>query len=237
LSTERRSGEKRNSFTVERLPKGAGGKEKPNSDAGSQVPKRVRCTDEQADLFPPTAALPSGFSYQADFITSDSEGALLEQLTALPFKEFEFHGFQGKRRVVWFGWRYDFNGGGLRKTEVALPPFLAPIRDLVAAFAQIHPADLQQVLVTEYRPGAAIGWHKDRSIFGIVIGLSLLAPCRFRLRRKSGARWERAQLSVEPRSIYLLRGPARTEWEHSIPAVSALRYSITFRTVLRAADR
>lgn len=201
------------------------------------MPKRVRRADEQADLFPPTAALPSGFSYQADFITPDSQGALLEQLTALPFKEFEFHGFQGKRRVVWFGWRYDFNGGGLRKTEVALPPFLSPIRDQVAAFAQIHPADLQQVLVTEYRPGAAIGWHIDRSIFGIVIGLSLLAPCRFRLRRKSGARWERAQLSVEPRSIYLLRGPARTEWEHSIPAVSALRYSITFRNVLRPADR
>ena len=108
------------------MPKEGRGKEKPNGDAGSQVPKRVRRTDEQADLFPPAAALPSGFSYQADFITPDSEGALLEQLTALPFKKFEFHGFQGKRRVVWFGWRYDFNGGGLRRTEVALPPFSLP---------------------------------------------------------------------------------------------------------------
>jgi len=155
----------------------------------------------------------------------------------LPFKEFEFHGFKGKRRVVWFGWRYDFNGGGLRKTDVGLPSFLTAIRDQVAAFAHIEPADLQQVLVTEYRPGAAIGWHKDRALFGIVIGLSLLSACRFRLRRKTEAGWERAQLTIEPRSIYALRGSARNEWEHSIPPVAALRYSITFRNVLRTADR
>lgn len=201
------------------------------------MPKRLRRTDDEPDLFPRTRALPSGFSYQADLIAPDSEGALLERLATLPFKAFEFHGFQGKRRVVWFGWRYDFNGGGLRKTEAALPSFLAPIRDQAAAFAQIHPTDLQQVLITEYRPGAAIGWHKDRSTFGIVVGLSLLSPCRFRLRRKSGATWERAQLSLAPRSIYVLRGSARNEWEHSIPPVSALRYSITFRNVLAAADR
>lgn len=200
------------------------------------MPKRLRRTDEQARLFPATAALPSGFSYQADFIAPQSEGALLQQLSALTFKEFEFHGFRAKRRVVWFGWRYDFNGGGLQKTQSELPGFLAPIRDQVAAFAQVGPADLQQVLVTEYRPGAAIGWHKDRSMFGIVIGLSLLSPCRFRLRRKIKASWERAELTIEPRSIYVLAGPARKEWEHSIPAVAALRYSITFRTVLSTAD-
>jgi len=169
-------------------------------------------------------------------MSHEEERSLLKHIVPLPFREFEFQGFTGKRRVFSFGWRYDFNGGGLRKTEAALPSFLTPIRDQAAAFAQIHPADLQQVLITEYRPGAAIGWHKDRSIFGIVVGLSLLSPCRFRLRRKSGATWERAQLTLEPRSIYVLRGAARNEWEHSIPAVSALRYSITFRNVLPAAD-
>ena len=81
-------------------------------------------------------------------------------------------------------------------------------------------------------PGAAIGWHRDRSVFGDVVGISLLSSCTFRLRRKQGARWQRANLTVEPRSIYLLRGPSRTEWEHSIPAVNTLRYSITFRNVL-----
>jgi alkylated DNA repair dioxygenase AlkB len=88
--------------------------------------------------------------------------------------------------------------------------------------------------VTEYAAGAAIGWHRDKAVFGDVVGVSLLAPCVFRLRRPAGARWERASLTAEPRSAYLLRGPARTEWEHSIPAVPALRYSVTFRS-LRAA--
>ncbi|HEX2218211.1 MAG TPA: hypothetical protein VHG35_05365, partial [Gemmatimonadales bacterium] len=56
-------------------------------------------------------------------------------------------------------------------------------------------------------------------------------PCRFRFRRKVGSRWERASLTLAPRSAYLLRGPSRSEWEHSIPAVDTLRYSITFRSL------
>ena len=150
---------------------------------------------------------------------------------ALPFEEFQFHGFVGKRRVVSFGWRYDVSGGGLSMTD-DMPVFLLAARQRAASFAGMAPSDLQQVLVTEYRPGAAIGWHKDRSVFGDVVGISLLGPCTFRFRRKKGAGWDRVNIKVEPRSIYLLRGPSRSEWEHSIPAVDALRYSLTFRNVL-----
>ncbi|HSJ76270.1 MAG TPA: hypothetical protein VK899_08835, partial [Gemmatimonadales bacterium] len=64
---------------------------------------------------------------------------------------------------------------------------------------------------------------------GEVIGISLLSSCRFRFRRKAGPGWERVSLIAEPRSAYLLSGASRTEWEHSIPAVDSLRYSITFR--------
>jgi len=85
--------------------------------------------------------------------------------------------------------------------------------------------------VIEYSPGAGIGWHKDRPVFGDVVGISLLAPARMRFRRKVGAKWQRFNLSAEPRSAYLLTGPARSEWEHSIPAMEELRYSITFRTL------
>ena len=88
--------------------------------------------------------------------------------------------------------------------------------------------------MTEYEAGAAIGWHRDRGVFGQVIGVSLAADCVFRFRRKIGTKWERVSLSAERRSVYLLSGPARTEWEHSIPPVDALRYSVTFRTVRRA---
>jgi len=115
-----------------------------------------------------------------------------------------------------------------------MPEFLSGIRARAENFDSIRPRALQQVLITEYSPGAAIGWHKDRSVFGDVVGISLLSPCTFRLRLKTGSRWQRRNLTAEPRSIYLLRGPSRTEWEHSIPGVESLRYSITFRNVVDA---
>jgi alkylated DNA repair dioxygenase AlkB len=182
-----------------------------------------------ADLFDPLPALlPAGFGYQPELIAKDEERRLTDQIASLPLKEFEFQGFLGKRRIVSFGWRYDFNGGGLEKTD-DIPEFLFPVREQAAAFAGLHPERLQQVLLTEYKPGVQIGWHKDRSVFGDVVGISLLSSCTFRLRRKTGTKWERVSIVAEPRSAYLLSGPSRSEWEHSIPGVEALRYSITFR--------
>jgi alkylated DNA repair dioxygenase AlkB len=137
----------------------------------------------------------------------------------------------GKRRTVSFGWRYDFNDRTLQKAD-DIPDFLLSLREVAAEFAELPAAALQQVLVTEYDAGAAIGWHRDKKVFGDVVGISLLSACRFRFRRKSGASWERAAITAQPRSAYLLRGPSRTEWEHSIPAVEALRYSTTYRSLL-----
>jgi alkylated DNA repair dioxygenase AlkB len=181
-------------------------------------------------------ALPHGFRYQANFLSRGEEHSLLQHIVPVPFREFEFQGFTGKRRIVSFGWRYDFNGGGLTKAD-DMPEFLFGIRTKAENFAGIAPGSLQQVLITEYTPGAAIGWHKDRSVFGDVVGISLLSACNFRLRRKAGNRWERRKLTAEPRSVYLLRGISRTEWEHSIPGVAALRYSITFRSVLEESSK
>jgi alkylated DNA repair dioxygenase AlkB len=189
----------------------------------------MRTDHATPDLFgPPAAKSPDGFRYRPDVLTAEQERTLLADLAALDFRPFEFHGFVGKRRVVSFGWRYDFNGGGLKPTD-PLPAFLMPVRVIAGGFAAIPAAEFEQALVTEYSPGAAIGWHRDRSVFAEVVGLSLLADCTFRLRRKTGARFERVSLTVARRSAYLLSGPSRTEWEHSIPEVDQLRYSITFR--------
>jgi alkylated DNA repair dioxygenase AlkB len=177
------------------------------------------------------AGLPEGFRYQPNLIGPVDEQALLACVQELPFREFEFHGYTGRRRVVSFGWRYDFSGRQLLKAD-DIPGFLLTLRSAAAAFAGMEPEELQHVLVTEYGPGAGIGWHRDKSVFGETVGVSLLSPCVLRLRRKVGERkWERTNLTAEPRSAYLLSGPARAEWEHSIPAVDALRYSITFRNL------
>ena len=186
---------------------------------------------DQPSLFNTGPRLPEGFKYEPDVISADEEHQLVRQVETLPFKDFEFHGYLGKRRVVSFGWRYDFNDRELQKAD-DVPPFLLPLRRRAADFAGLGPDALQHVLVTEYGPGAAIGWHRDKAVFAEVVGISLLAPCRFRLRRKHGGTWQRAAISLEPRSAYLLTGPSRTEWEHSIPPMDRLRYSITFRNFI-----
>jgi alkylated DNA repair dioxygenase AlkB len=182
------------------------------------------------DLPRPALALPEGFRYRPELISAAAESALLEHVKQLPFREFEFHGFTGKRRVVSFGWHYDFSERQLRKTA-DIPEFLLALRPTAATFAGLEPEELQHVLVIEYGPRAAIGWHRDKDVFNEVIGISLLSPCVFRLRRRVGDGWDRVNILAEPRSAYLLSGPARTEWEHSIRPVDAVRYSITFRNL------
>jgi alkylated DNA repair dioxygenase AlkB len=173
---------------------------------------------------------PEGFRYQAEILQPDEERDLVEQIQKLPLKEFEFHGYTGKRRVISFGWHYSFEHEKLQQAS-EMPTFLLRARAHAANFAGLAPEDLPHVLVTEYSPGTTIGWHRDKGVFNDVVGISLLSPCSFRLRRKTASGWERYSLIVEPRSAYLLRGTARTQWEHSIPAVEALRYSITFRSL------
>ena len=186
--------------------------------------------EDQFGLFgaPPARAYPAGFKYTPDLISADEERALLVHIRELSFREFEFHGYLGKRRIVSYGWRYDYTERRVRESA-PLPVFLLPLRERAAAFAGMRADKLQQALVTEYDVGAPIGWHRDKPEFGEIIGISLLSACTFRLRRKAGERWERFSIVAEPRSAYLMSGAARTEWEHSIPPVSTLRYSVTFR--------
>jgi alkylated DNA repair dioxygenase AlkB len=188
---------------------------------------------DELELLPDYPALPEGLVYRPDVIPVQQERVLLEHIGRLRLEELDFHGFTAKRRTISFGRHYDFARSSLDQAE-DIPAWLLPLRDIAAGVADLAPDQLPHVLILEYPAGATIGWHRDKAVFGDVIGFSLLAPCRFRLRRKAGARWERASLTLEPRSAYLLRGPSRTEWEHSIPAVDALRYSITFRSLAHA---
>jgi alkylated DNA repair dioxygenase AlkB len=192
-----------------------------------------RISETQSDLFAETPKLPEGFAYRAEFIGGDEERQLLAGIAGLVFAPFEFQGFVGKRRTVSFGWKYDFSGGGLVEAE-PLPDFLLPLRAQAAGFAGLPAAQLQQALIIDYPPGAVIGWHRDRPAFDKVIGISLLASCPLRLRRKIGATWQRRTLTLAPRSIYLLSGEVRSAWEHSIPALTEQRYSITFRSLREA---
>ena len=188
---------------------------------------------EQLDLFGSASvasALPEGFKFAREIISKEVEESLLKSIRKLPFKEFEFHGYVGKRRTVSFGATYDFASETLQSAD-AIPPFLLELRETAAAFSGLPAERLRQVLVTEYGVNAGIGWHRDKAVFGEIVGISFLSSCHFRLRRKKGETWERNSVEAEPRSAYLLSGASRTEWEHSIPEVDTPRYSVTFRTL------
>jgi alkylated DNA repair dioxygenase AlkB len=192
------------------------------------------------------AHLMPGFAYTGELINIDEEKHLLLHMADLPFEHFKFHGHEGKRRTVSFGWQYEFSGVGKLHKAGEIPEFLLPVRARAASFAGLPADSLEHVLVIEYGPGAGIGWHRDRPVFGDVIGVSLLAPCVLRFRRKveshrstgsaakpAQSQWQRVNVTAEPRSAYFLTGAARLEWEHSIQRVDQLRYSVTFRTMLQ----
>ena len=190
---------------------------------------------KQDVLFPDIEATsvelePRGFLYRDEIVTEAEEAELVESIQHLDLKPFEFRGYLGNRRVVSFGFKYDY---GRRSVEPAsqMPAFLENLLIRVAEFAGTGSKKFRQVGVNEYRAGAGIGWHKDKQEFGIVVGVSLLASATMRFRRANGTGWSRVSHTVKPRSIYILNGEARTEWEHSIPPVRDLRYSITFRTL------
>jgi alkylated DNA repair dioxygenase AlkB len=183
----------------------------------------------QADLFRAPQG-PAGFKYEPGLISRDEERALIDDIARLPLAAFRFQGFLAKRRVLYFGWRYDFDRARFEPTE-PIPDFLLPLRARAARFAGLAAGELPHALVTEYAAGVEIGWHRDRPVFEDVIGVSLGSECTFRFRCKTGSKWERHALVAEPRSVYLMRGESRWDWEHSIPAVKQLRYSVTFRSL------
>ena len=198
-----------------------------------------RLNPEQPQLFPdsttsepasspPHCDLPKGFVYHPCLLTEAEQSELLDTIGHLQFRTFDFHGFQAKRRVIEFGLHYDFDE---REATAAdpIPGFLLPARSRAAEFAGVAAEELLEGIITEYSPGAPIGWHRDVHRFEVVIGISLASSCRMRFKPIKGGKI--TSIVLEPGSGYVLRGPARWQYQHSIPPVKDLRYSITFRTL------
>jgi alkylated DNA repair dioxygenase AlkB len=174
--------------------------------------------------------MPPGFRYAPEFLTTAEEGELLMQIQKTEWSAVRMHGVVAKRRVAHFGLRYAYEG---RKAEEGppIPEYLLGVRARLAAWAEVQAQDLVEALVTEYAPGAPIGWHLDAPMFGIVVAVSLAGAVRMRFRRVQDPGGPKMEIVLEPRSAYLLAGSARWQRQHHIPPVKELRYSVTFRTV------
>jgi alkylated DNA repair dioxygenase AlkB len=189
----------------------------------------------QPKLFDTASTLPSGFVYRPDFLTQAEEAEIVGYLEDLPLeRSLGSAGYYAKRRVMNFGWGYDFKKGRIVPGD-PLPPWLMPVARKAAKWIDISPSRVVEALISEYEPGAAIGWHRDNEGFEHVIGVSLSGWCRLRLRPLR--RFERhlpkevTSIELEPRSAYLLQDDSRWQYQHSIPPTRGLRYSITFRTL------
>ena len=182
-------------------------------------------------LFAPD--LPDGFRYQEDFISANQERMLLDAIGEVAFAEFTMRGVVARRRVAFFGESYD------RGEARPLPDFLLPLRASIADWAGLDAAAFAMALINEYQPGAPIGWHRDAPQYDVVAGVSLLSPCRMKLRpyrspaaaRTGSRRVATHEIVLEPRSAYLMTAESRNAYEHHIPPVERLRYSVTFRTL------
>ena len=182
----------------------------------------------QPDLFGEAGL--AGLSQADAFVTSSEEQMLIASIDAAELSPFRFHGWLGKRLTASYGWRYDFDDASFAPAE-AIPDWLLPLRTKAARFAGLQPGELVQALLIRYDPGAGIGWHRDRPVFEHVLGISLGAPATMRFRRRKPGGFDRVSALLAPRSIYHLTGEARHDWEHSIAAMEARRWSITFRSL------
>ena len=188
----------------------------------------------QAELYEEGSELPSGLLHRPGFIARGEEAALLEGIASLELREAAYKEYTAKRRVASFGAGYDFDANELTPAPV-MAPFLLPLREKIAAWAGVPAEEFGYALVSEYRPGTQLGWHRDVPQFEMVAGVSLLGSARMRFRRfPPQPRGAILALDLAPRSAYLLREEARWGWQHSIAPTPELRYSITFRTRRKA---
>jgi alkylated DNA repair dioxygenase AlkB len=187
-------------------------------------------------LFEVSAQVPDGFFYRRDFISETEERELIAEIQKLQLEPFKYYKFTGKRRTASFGWLYEFGASDIIR-GAALPEFLMPLRARAAKLFVIDAEGLVQASIIEYSIGSPIGWHRDIPQFGDVIGISLGGPCRMKFRKysrersKTPVRKNIISIGLEPRSVYLMSGAARQSWQHSIPPVRDLRYSIVMRNL------
>lgn len=188
-------------------------------------------------LFPIELNYPQGFSYYPQFLSNEEEKFLLNEISGIELHTFQFHGYKAKRKVASFGYDYSFEKRALSKGKT-IPPAFEFLIEKVAQHAEIPKKDVAELLVTEYPAGSVINWHRDAPPFDLIAGISLLSDCIFKLRPQEKEKQGRnsiISIPVKRRSLYIMQGKSRSEWQHSTAPVKNVRYSITLRT-LRSID-
>jgi len=194
----------------------------------------------QSGLFGGQIELPTGLIHQPDFISREEELNLLGHIAGLPFRQAKYKEYRANRRVVRFGdvaylqqaGEFDEDPAENGNPRQPFPDFLEPLRERAAEWLGVAPIEFHHALVSEYQPGVPIGWHRDAPHFECIVGVTLAGSARMRFKPFGGeGRKDIFAIELVPRSAYIMSGPIRWNWMHSIPPHKALRYSITMRTL------
>lgn len=184
-------------------------------------------------LFPIEPQYPEGFSYSPEFLTKEEELELVNEISKIELNNFSFQGYTANRKTASFGYDYSFENRKLTKGK-NIPAAFSYLLEKVGNQISISPDKFAELLIIEYPEGSVINWHRDAPPFDIIAGISLLNDCKFRLRPQEKEKQNRSSIvsfPVKQRSLYVMQGAARSEWQHSIAPVKQVRYSITLRTL------
>jgi alkylated DNA repair dioxygenase AlkB len=186
-------------------------------------------------LFEIGPVLPQGFNYYPNFITTDEEAQLVKVIERFDLQTMKFHEYEAKRKVISFGQGWSFTEQKLKQGN-PIPNEFDFLVDKIVLQLSISKKSIAQFLITEYPVGSVINWHRDAPPFDIIAGVSLVSDCNFKLRPQEKEKQTRSatiSLPVQKRSLYTMHGPAKSEWQHSTAPVNKIRYSLTFRTLMK----
>jgi len=179
-----------------------------------------------------------GLTYIPNFITPSEEVTLLNTVDQQPWLT------DLKRRVLHYGWKYDYTA---RRVDESMR--LGPLPDWLVDYCQKLESDSyfpklpDQVIINEYHPGQGIAPHIDcvPCFEETIASLSLGSPCVMEFTNPTTG--EKINHLLEPRSLLIFSGDARHQWKHGIAARKTDKYegqiiqrnrriSLTFRNVI-----
>lgn len=150
-------------------------------------------------------SVPVGLIYQDDFISSEFEDFTIKWLDSETWSN------TLKRRTQQFGYEYNYLNRNAAKPTIPLSGPILKLADYLHDKGIMNP---QQCIVNEYTQIQGISHHTDSSNFGpVIVSISLLEPCNMKFTHSNKPEFT---LLLNPRSVLILSGEARYEWQHEI---------------------
>lgn len=190
-------------------------------------------------------AVPKPFAaiLQKWFRLPETEEALL------PVKNAQGKSSENSRRVLQYGYAYNYQSGNTREKIEDMPHIIEVLRSVIPEVWTDAPDDilekLNQCIINRYLPGQGIGAHIDgkrgnRIDYGdTVVCFTFLSGRAMKFTREISTH----EVYTRPLSMYVMTGDARYEWTHemvgrksdvvggkSLPRSEC--FSVTFRQVM-----